>query len=214
MRIVTWQAPAAPPSDPFAAIETDVRGITSSPWWMGPPHARTEAIMSRMLAGAGEWWLFGSWGRWYRCGLDGNWHLCPPPFDPAARQAVMPAPPGAGRPPVPPSILTAGPDLTPGPLAADGLFGAPPAPAVLARLQQTVAAAASASPAQFPVRDPHFVPGTPSPVAVSFFAALWCAGAPVADADHPLLSHFARHLTPAGPGPRWFLPPALPLIVG
>ncbi|MFL6051977.1 MAG: hypothetical protein ACJ72W_03515, partial [Actinoallomurus sp.] len=138
----------------------------------------------------------------------------PPPFDPAARQAVMPAPPGAGRPPVPPSLLTTGPDLTPGPLAGDGLFGAPPAPAVLARLQQAVAAAASASPAQFPVRDPHFVPGTPSPVAVSFFAALWCAGAPVADADHPILSLFARHLTPAGPGPRWFLPPALPLIVG
>ncbi|WP_343885404.1 hypothetical protein [Actinoallomurus spadix] len=212
---MTWQAPAAPPSDPFAAIETDVRGITSSPWWMGaPPHARAEAITSRMLAGAGEWWLFGAWGRWYRCGLDGNWHLCPPPFDPAARQAVMPAPPGAGRPPVPPSILTTGPDLTPGPLAADGLFGAPPSPTVLGRLQQTVAAASSANPAQFPLQDPHFVPGTPSPVAVSFFAVLWCAGAPVALDDHPLLGLYGRHLIPAGPGPRWFLPPALPLFVG
>src|SRR3954467_14417118 len=100
MRIVTWQAPAAPPNDPFAAIETDVRGMTSSPWWMGaPPQARAEAITSRMLAGAGEWWLFGAWGRWYRCGLDGNWHLCPPPFDPAARQAVMPAPRGSPPPP-------------------------------------------------------------------------------------------------------------------
>ena len=59
--------------------------------------------------------------------------MCPPPFDPAARQSVMPAPPGAGRPPVPPSLLTTGPDLTPGPLAGDGLFGAPPAPAVLGR---------------------------------------------------------------------------------
>ncbi|MEV5708939.1 hypothetical protein [Actinoallomurus sp. NPDC052274] len=212
---MTWQASAAPPSDPFAAIETDVRGITSSPWWMGaPPHARAEAITSRMLAGAGEWWLFGAWGRWYRCGLDGNWHLCPPPFDPAARQAVMPAPPGAGRPPVPPSILTTGPDLTPGPLAADGLFGAPPAPVVLGRLQQTVTAAASANPAQFPMQDPLFLPGTPSPVAVSFFAMLWCTGAPVALDDHPLLGLYGRHLTPAAPGPRWFLPPTLPLIVG
>ncbi|MEV5752281.1 hypothetical protein AB0L00_31055 [Actinoallomurus sp. NPDC052308] len=212
---MTWQASAAPPSDPFAAIETDVRGITSSPWWMGaPPHARAEAITSRMLAGAGEWWLFGAWGRWYRCGLDGNWHLCPPPFDPAARQAVMPAPPGAGRPPVPPSILTTGPDLTPGPLAADGLFGAPPAPVVLGRLQQTVTAAASANPAQFPMQDPLFLPGTPSPVAVSFFAMLWCTGAPVALDDHPLLGLYGRHLTPTAPGPRWFLPPTLPLIVG
>ncbi|MCO5972596.1 hypothetical protein [Actinoallomurus soli] len=212
---MTWQAPAAPPSDPFAAIETDVRGITSSPWWMGaPPHARAEALTSRMLAGAGEWWLFGAWGRWYRCGLDGNWHLCPPPFDPAARQAVMPAPPGAGRPPVPPSILTTGPDLTPGPLAGDGLFGAPPSPTVLGRLQQTVTAAATANPAQFPLQDPHFLPGTPSPIAVSFFAVLWCAGAPVTMDDHPILGLYARHLVPAAPGPRWFLQPALPLIVG
>ncbi|WP_433190532.1 hypothetical protein [Actinoallomurus sp. CA-150999] len=212
---MTWQAPAAPPNDPFAAIETDVRGMTSSPWWMGaPPQARAEAITSRMLAGAGEWWLFGAWGRWYRCGLDGNWHLCPPPFDPTARQSVMPAPPGAGRPPAPPSLLTTGPDLTPGPLAGDGLFGAPPAPAVLGRLQQTVAAAGGANPAQFPMQDPLFAPGTPSPVAASFFAVLWCAGAPASDTDHPLVGLFARHLSPAAHGPRWFLEPPLALIIG
>jgi hypothetical protein len=215
MRKVTWQPPSAPPNDPFAAIEADVRAMTTSPWWMGAvPPQRAEAIIARMLAGAGEWWLFGVWGRWYRCGLDGNWHLCPPPFDPAARQAVMPAPPGAGRPPVPPSLLPAGPDLTPGPLAADGLFGAPPPPPLLSRLQQALGAAAGVSAAQFPIRDPQFAPGTPSPVAVCFFAVLWCAGAPVADADHPILGLFARHLTGAGNGPRWFLQPDLPLIVG
>jgi hypothetical protein len=212
---VTWQASGTPPSDPFAAIEADVRAMTSSPWWMAAvPPQRADAITARMLAGAGEWWLFGVWGRWYRCGLDGNWHLCPPPFDPAARQAVMPAPPGAGRPPVPPSIMPAGPDLTPGPLAADGLFGAPPPPPLLARLQQSLGAAAGVSAAQFPMQDPQFTPGTPSPVAVCLFAVLWCAGAPVADADHPILGLFGRHLTGAGAGPRWFLQPDLPLIVG
>src|SRR5690348_8104415 len=180
---VTWQAPGAPPTDPFAAIETDIRAMTSSPWWMGAvPPQRAEAVTARMLAGAGEWWLFGSWGRWYRCGLEGNWHLCPPPFDPGARQAILPAPPGAGRPPVPPSLMPTGPDLTPGTLASDGLYGAPPPPPLLARLQQALATAAAVNPAQFPMRDPQFLPGTPSPVAVSLFTVLWCAGAPVADA--------------------------------
>ncbi len=213
---MTWQAPGAPPSDPFAATEADVRAMTASPWWMGAfPPQRAEAITSRMLVGAGDWWLFGVWGRWYRCGLDGTWHLCPPPFDPAARQAVMPAPPGVGRPPVHPSILPAGPDLTPGTLAADGLFGAPPSGALLARLQQALGAASGVSAAQFPIQDPQFVPGTPSPVAVCLFAVLWCAGAPVADADHPILELFSRFLNGGtGGGPRWFLQPDLPLIVG
>ncbi len=213
MRKMIWQAPGAPPNDPFAAIEADVRAMTSSPWWMGAvPPQRAEAITSRMLAGAGEWWLFGVWGRWYRCGLDGTWHLCPPPFDPMARHSVMPAPPGAGRPPVPPSVLPTGPDLTPGALAADGLFGAPPPPALVGRLQQAIGAAAAAPP--FPIQDPQFLPGTPSAVAACFFAVLWCAGAPVADTDHPIIGLFARHLVGGDSGPRWFLQPELPLIVG
>jgi hypothetical protein len=212
---VTWQAPGAAPTDPFAAIEADIRAMTASPWWMsaGPPQ-RAQAITSRMLAGPGEWWLFGVWGRWYRCGLEGNWHLCPPPFDPAARQAMLPAPPGAGSPPVPPSLVPTGPDLTPGRLADDGLFGVPPPPPLLARLQQTLATAGNVNPAQFPIRDPQFAPGTPSPVAVCLFAVLWCAGAPVADADHAILNLFTRYLSGAGGGPRWFLQPDLSLIAG
>jgi len=189
--------------------------MTSSPWWMSAaPQQRAQAITSRMLAGPGEWWLFGLWGRWYRCGLDGNWHLCPPPLDPVARQSMTPAPPGAGVPPVPFSLVTTGPDLTPGPLAADGLFGAPPPPALSARLQQTLATAGAVNPAQFPMRDPQFAPGTPSPVAVSLFAVLWCAGAPVADADHPIFGLFSRYLSGVDAGPRWFLQPDLSLIVG
>jgi hypothetical protein len=178
------------------------------------PPQRAQAVTARMLAGAGEWWLFGLWGRWYRCGLEGNWHLCPPPFDPAARQAMMPAPPGAGSPPVPPSMVPSGPDLTPGPLAADGLFGAPPPPQLLSRLQQTLATAAAVNPAQFPMHDPQFVPGTPSPAAVCLFSVLWCAGAPVADPDHPILGLFSRYLSGSDGGPRWFLQPDLSLIVG
>jgi hypothetical protein len=212
---VTWQAPGAPTADPFAAIETDIRAMTASPWWMSAvPQQRAQAVTSRMLAGAGEWWLFGVWGRWYRCGLEGNWHLCPPPFDPAVRQSMMAAPPGMASPPVPPSILPSGPDLTPGRLADDGLFGAPPPPQLLARLQQTLATAANVNPAQFPILDPQFAPGTPSPVAVCLFSVLWCAGAPVADADHPILGLFTRYLSGAEPGPRWFLQPDLSLIAG
>jgi hypothetical protein len=212
---VNWQAPGAPPTDPFSTVESDIRAMTVSPWWLSAaPAQRAQAATARMLAGAGEWWLFGVWGRWYRCGLEGNWHLCPPPFDPAARQAVRPAPPGVGSPPVPPSLVPTGPDLTPGALAADGLYGAPPPPALLARLQQTLATATAVNPAQFPMRDPQFAPGTPSPAAVCLFSVLWCAGAPVADAGHPILGLFARYLSGAGSGPRWFLQPDLSLIVG
>lgn len=216
MRRVNWQTPGGPlTSDPFVATEAAVHAMVASPWWMGaPPPQRVEAVTSRMLAGAGEWWLFGAWGRWYRCGLDGTWHLCPPPYQPGARQAVMPAPPGAGRPPVPPSIMPSGPDLTPGPLASTGLFGDPPAPPLTARLQQTLAAATSVNPAQFPMSDPQFTPGTPSTAAACLFAVLWCAGAPVFAAGHPILALFSRFLTGGGEGTRWFLPPDLPLIVG
>jgi hypothetical protein len=189
--------------------------MTASPWWMSAvPQQRAEAVTARMLTGAAEWWLFGVWGRWYRCGLEGDWHLCPPPFHPAARQAMMPVPPGAARPPVPPSLIPSGPDLTPGPLAADGLFGTPPPPQLIARLQQTLAAATAVNPAQFPMSDPQFAPGTPSPAAVCLFTVLWCAGAPVAAADHPLLGLFSRYLRAAGGGPRWFPQPDLSLIVG
>jgi hypothetical protein len=189
--------------------------MTASPWWMSAvPPQRAQAVTSRMLAGAGEWWLFGVWGRWYRCGLEGNWHLCPPPFDPAARQAMVPAPPSAGRPPVPPSLVPTGPDLTAGTLAADGLFGVPPPPPLVARLQQTLGTAAAVNPAQFPMRDPQFAPGAPSPVAASLFAVLWCAGAPVADADNSIFGLFTRYLSGVDGGPRWFLQPDLSLIVG
>lgn len=212
---VTWQAPGVLPADPFATVEADIRAMTASPWWLSAvPPQRAQAVTARMLAGAGEWWLFGVWGRWYRCGLEGNWQLCPPPFDPAARQAMTPAPPGAGRPPVPPSLAPTGPDLTPGPLAADGLYGAPPPPPLLARLQQTLGAATAVNPAQFPIRDPQFTPGTPSTVAACLFAVLWCAGAPVAGAGHPILGLFTRYLSGAGGGPRWFLQPGLSMIVG
>src|SRR5262249_4366345 len=155
------------------AVASAIRAMTSSPWWMSSmPPQRAEAVTSRMLAGAGEWWLFGVWGRWYRCGLEGNWHLCPPPFDPAPRQAMVPAPPRAGRRPVRRPIVPAGPDLTPGPLASDGLFGPPPPPQLLGRLQQAVATAASVNPAQFPMQDPQFVVGTPRTIAICLMAVL------------------------------------------
>ena len=96
---------------------------------------------------------------------------------------------------MPSSLVPTGPDLTAGPLAADGLFGAPPPPPLLARLQQTLGAASAVNPAQFPMRDPQFAPGTTGTVAACLFAVLWCAGAPVADADNPIFGLFSRYLS-------------------
>jgi hypothetical protein len=199
----------------------DLRAMIFSPWWMGsPPPQRAQAITSRMLAGAGEWWMLGAWGRWYRCGLDGRWYLCPPPADQGVRRSVTAAPPGAGRPLVPPAIMPAGPDLGAGPVASTGLFGEPPAPQVMARLQAALGAAAAVNPGQFPLQDPLFVPGTPSSVAAAWCTILWCAGAPVATPDSPVLELFGRFLAQGGPagssheaGPQWFLPTDLIRLV-
>ena len=186
--------------------------MTASPWWIDAvPPQRVDAIASGMVAGAGRRWLFGIWGRWYRCGLDGNWRLCPPPFDPKARQAVMPGPPGAGRPLVPPSILPTGPDLTPGTLASDGLFGPPPPPSSLARPSRPSAprpASTLRSSRRSAVRTGHAQARRGLPVAVLWYAET------VANPDQPILGVFSRYLAGDVNAARWYLQPDLPLIVG
>ncbi|MBC6463135.1 hypothetical protein, partial [Actinomadura sp. HBU206391] len=184
--------------------------MATAPWWPGAaPHQRTAAVTSQMLAGAGEWWLFGAWGRWYRCGLDGHWHPCPPPSDPAARRVVGPAPRGAGNPPVPPQLFPMGPDLTAGRVAATAFLSGQPDTAVVARVQQALITALSVNPAQFALRDPMFPPGTPSTVAAAWGALLWCAGSPVALAEHPLIELFVPYLTAPSQLLRWMVPPDL-----
>jgi hypothetical protein len=162
-----------------------------------------------MLAGAGEWWLFGAWGRWYRCGLDGYWHPCPPPIDPAARRVTGPAPPGAGSPPVPSPLIPTGPDLAADRVTSTAFLGRPPETAVVARLQQALITALSVDPAQFALHDGVFARGTPSTVAAAWGALLWCAGAPVVPDEHPSIELFVPYLTVPGDVLRWMTPPDL-----
>jgi hypothetical protein len=215
---VSWKAdPGADGTadDPFTTTEEAVRGLTGSPWWQAAtPPQRAEAITSRMLAGAGEWWLFGAWGRWYRSGLDGSWYPCQAPADPAARHVMGAAPPGAGRPPVPSPLIPTGPDLAAGRVAATGFVSGPPSNAVVARVQQALITALSVNPAQFALRDGAFAPGTPSTVAAAWGALLWCAGSPVAVSEHPLIELFAPYLTVPRGRLRWMAAPDLAQLAG
>jgi hypothetical protein len=215
---VNWQA--GPPAqgrtgDLFAQTEEAIRGLVAAPWWRtAPPVQRADVVTSHMLAGAGEWWLYGAWGRWYRSGLDGNWHPCPAPADPAARRAAGTAPRGAGNPPVPPQLIPAGPDLAAGRVAATGFVSGPPPTAVVARVQQALITALSVNPAEFVLRDPAFAPGTPSTVAAAWGALLWCAGSPVAVAEHPLIELIAPYLTIPRSELRWMTAPDLAQLAG
>ncbi|MEV5569765.1 hypothetical protein AB0L06_06935 [Spirillospora sp. NPDC052269] len=201
--------------DLFTAVEENVRELVVSPWWASaPPQQRAEQIVARMLWGAGEWWLYGAWGRWYRCGLDGSWHPCPPPSDPASRNAAMPAPRGAGNPPVPPQLFPTGPDLSAGRMVSAGFLGPVPDTAVVARISQALTTALAVDPAQFQQHDPMFQPGTPSTVAAAWGALLWCAGAPVALTEHPLIESFVPFLTTPADRLHWMMPPDFSTLAG
>ncbi|HEU5160311.1 MAG TPA: AAA family ATPase [Streptosporangiaceae bacterium] len=215
---MNWQA--GPPAggstgDLFAQTEAAVRALVAAPWWRSaPPAQRADVVTSHMLAGAGEWWLYGAWGRWYRSGLDGSWHPCPAPVDPAARRTVGIAPRGAGNPPVPPQLIPAGPDLAAGRVTPTGFLSGPPRTAVVARVQQALITALSVNPAQFALHDPVFAAGTPSTVAAAWGALLWCAGSPVALAEHPLIELIAPYLTIPRAELRWMTAPDLTHLAG
>ncbi|TNY34595.1 hypothetical protein, partial [Thermomonospora catenispora] len=216
---MSWQeagtGPGTGTDDPFSTVEAEVRAMATAPWWAAaPPMQRAEAITSRMLAGAGEWWLFGAWARWYRCGLDGGWQPCPPPSDPAARRRVFTAPHGAGNPPVPAQLLPTGPDLAAGPVATAALLGPPPDPALVARIEQIQINALGVNAAQFALADPTFRPNTPSTLAAAWSALLWCAGVPVTLDEHPLVRLFAAYLTTPADQLRWMTPPDFATLVG
>ena len=223
IRHVNWQAAGAAPGgsgggtagDLFTAVESNVRELVASPWWRtAPPQQRAEQVLARMLWGSGEWWLYGAWGRWYRCGLDGAWHPCPPPASPADRAAVVPAPRGAGTPPVPPQMFPTGPDLAAGRVASLGFLGPPPETAVVARIQQALTTAWAVNPAQFAQQDPMFQPGTPSTVAAAWGSLLWCAGAPVVLIEHPLIESFIPFLTTPAERLHWMMPPDFGTLAG
>ncbi|GLZ03288.1 hypothetical protein Acsp03_07550 [Actinomadura sp. NBRC 104412] len=201
--------------DLFTAVEGNVRELVSSAWWRtAAPQQRAEQVAARMLWGSSEWWLYGAWGRWYRCGLDGNWHPCPPPTTAADRAAVVPAPRGAGTPPVPPQLFPTGPDLAAGRVASLGFLGPVPETAVVARIQQALTTAWAVNPAQFAQQDPMFQPGTPSTVAAAWGALLWCAGSPVVLIEHPLIESFIPFLTTPAERLHWMMPPDFGTLAG
>ncbi|TDD15476.1 hypothetical protein E1287_42185, partial [Actinomadura sp. KC06] len=204
-----------PGGDLFASVEGNVRELVASPWWQtAPPADRAAQIAARMLWGAGEWWLYGAWGRWYRCGLDGTWHPCPPPAGFEDRRVAVPAPQGAGTPPVPPQLFPTGPDLSAGRVAPLGFLGPVPDTAVVARISQALTTALAVNPQQFVQRDPMFQPGTPSTVAAAWGALLWCAGSPVALTEHPLIESFIPFLTTSAEQLHWMMPPDLGTLAG
>ncbi|WP_067468451.1 hypothetical protein [Actinomadura macra] len=220
---MSWQAAGAgpggtgggPSGDLFAAVEGNVRELVTSPWWQtAQPQERAGQIAARMLWGAGEWWLYGAWGRWYRCGLDGSWHPCPPPAEFEDRRVAVPAPRGAGTPPVPPQLFPTGPDLSAGRVAPLGFLGPVPDTAVVARISQALTTALAVNPAQFAQRDPMFQPGTPSTVAAAWGALLWCAGSPVVLTEHPLIESFIPFLTTSAEQLHWMMPPDFGTLAG
>ncbi|QKW36185.1 hypothetical protein HUT06_20885 [Actinomadura sp. NAK00032] len=220
---MSWQAAGAgpggtgggPSGDLFASVEGNVRELVASPWWQtAQPADRAAQVAARMLWGAGEWWLYGAWGRWYRCGLDGSWHPCPPPAAFEDRRVAVPAPQGAGTPPVPPQLFPTGPDLSAGRVASTGFLGPVPDTAVVARISQALTTALAVNPQQFAHRDPMFQPGTPSTVAAAWGALLWCAGSPVALTEHPLIESFIPFLTTSADRLHWMMPPDFATLAG
>ncbi|XRQ15037.1 hypothetical protein ACN3XK_30395 [Actinomadura welshii] len=220
---MSWQAAGAgpggtgggPSGDLFASVEGNVRELVASPWWRtARPADRAGQIAARMLWGAGEWWLYGAWGRWYRCGLDGTWHPCPPPPAFEDRRVAVPAPPGAGTPPVPPQLFPTGPDLSAGRVAPLGFLGPVPDTAVVARISQALTTALAVDPNQFAQHDPMFAPGTPSTVAAAWGALLWCAGSPVVLTEHPLIESFIPFLTTSAEQLHWMMPPDFATLAG
>ncbi|WP_433479476.1 hypothetical protein ACQPZP_22015 [Spirillospora sp. CA-142024] len=220
---MSWQAAGAGPGgtgggpggDLFASVEGNVRELVASPWWQtAQPADRAAQVAARMLWGAGEWWLYGAWGRWYRCGLDGTWHPCPPPAQPEDRRVAVPAPQGAGTPPVPPQLFPTGPDLAAGRVAPLGFLGPVPDTAVVARISQALTTALAVNPQQFAQRDPMFQPGTPSTVAAAWGALLWCAGSPVVLTEHPLIESFIPFLTTSADQLHWMMPPDFGTLAG
>ncbi|TYK44961.1 hypothetical protein [Actinomadura decatromicini] len=220
---MSWQAAGGgpggtgggPSGDLFASVEGNVRELVASPWWRtAQPADRAAQIAARMLWGAGEWWLYGAWGRWYRCGLDGAWHPCPPPAAFEDRRVAVPAPRGAGTPPVPPQLFPTGPDLSAGRVAPLGFLGPVPDTAVVAGISQALTTALAVDPQQFAQHDPMFQPGTPSTVAAAWGALLWCAGSPVALTEHPLIESFVPFLTTSAEQLHWMMPPDFATLAG
>ncbi|MEO3786988.1 hypothetical protein ABGB12_27000 [Actinocorallia sp. B10E7] len=210
--------------DLFSAAEREIKAVVSASWW---PTARAEqrehAVAGRVIElPDATRWLFGAWARWYRKHPgDTQWYLCPPPYATSVRRSGKTAGPESG---LPPHVIPLGPDFDVTAPAALPFFGADLSQ-LTARVRATVESAAALPAADFPrpaENTPRwladFSPDVPNTVAACWGVMLWCASAPVFDAqrDADLLALWEPYRTASLPrieGPRWLTPPTLEELV-
>ncbi|WP_106402349.1 hypothetical protein [Actinocorallia populi] len=220
---MAWGPSDSRQEDLFDAAEREIKAVVSASWW---PTARAEqrehAVAGRVveLPDATQW-LFGAWARWYRKHPgDNQWYLCPPPYATSVRRSGKTAAAVSG---LPPHVIPLGPDFEVTAPAALPFFGADLAP-LTARVRATVESAASLPPGDFPRPEnpprwlADFSPDAPNTVAACWGVMLWCASAPVFDAqrDADLLALWEPYRAAALPrieGPRWLTPPTLEDLV-
>lgn len=220
---VAWGPGDAQQEDVFSAAEREIKAVVSASWW---PTARAEqrehAVAGRAVElPDGTQWLFGAWARWYRRHPgDNQWYLCPPPYATSVRRSGKAATGVSG---LPPHVIPLGPDFDVTAPAALPFIGADLSP-LTARVRATVESAAALSAADFPRGEnpprwlAEFSPDAPSTVAACWGVMLWCASAPVFDAqrDADLLALWEPYRAvplPRIEGPRWLTPPTLEDLV-
>lgn len=166
------------------------------------------------------WWMYGAWARWYRWHpADGRWFPCAPPQGSIARRAARPAQPGLNPPAIPAEILPTGPDFAydyglPLAVAGKAVSGA-----LAYRLRSVIQEAALAPSMDYPLGWSYFLHGTPSTIAATWSAMLWCAAVPVfdPDVDSSLLDLWEPYLAQPFDDHhgrlRWMVPPLLRTII-
>ncbi|TNY37451.1 hypothetical protein [Thermomonospora catenispora] len=219
------QGPPPDDGDAFERAEHDTRATVAAPWWaVAAPVHRQQALVTRLVhLPDGSWWMYGAWARWYRWHpADGRWFPCFPPRSVQVRRSAQTARPGLNPPAIPVEILPSGPDFAYdyGPPLA--VAGRPVSGALLYRLRSVIAEAAAAPPLDYPLGWSHFLHGTPSTVAATWSAMLWCAAVPVFDPDPEkggragLLNLWEPYLSRPLDGRgrlRWVMPPLLRTII-
>ncbi|HEX2314551.1 MAG TPA: hypothetical protein VHJ17_12490, partial [Thermomonospora sp.] len=218
--------PASGDGDPFTRAEHDTRATVAAPWWAtAAPVQRQQALIARLVSLPDRsWWMYGAWARWYRWHpADGRWFPCAPPQGALVRRSARPAQPGLNPPAVPAEILPTGPDFAYdyGPPLA--VAGKAPSGALTYRLRSVIQEAALAPPMDYPLGWSYFLHGTPSTVAATWSAMLWCASVPVFDPDLDsggstgLLNLWEPYLAQPFDDHgrlRWLVPPLLRTIIG
>ncbi|GAA0966986.1 hypothetical protein [Actinocorallia libanotica] len=220
---MAWGPGDSRQEDLFDAAEREIKAVVSASWWpTAQAEQREHAVAGRVieLPDATQW-LFGAWARWYRKHPgDNQWYLCPPPYASSVRRSGRTADGVSG---LPPHVIPLGPDFEAAAPAALPFIGADLSP-LTARIRATVESAAALPPGDFPRPEnpprwlAEFAPAAPNTVAACWGVMLWCASAPVFDAqrDPDLLALWEPYRAAPLPrieGPRWLTPPTLEELV-